>query len=153
MLIELLIYCFMLIELMLIVGVDEFHWNWLNYMLLLRCVDLGMKLIMRLLCELLLKSDELKVNLMNCLRLNDWLTIWLNCVCCWEWCESGMWWDEKWDVEILIMKEWFELLRLWNWELMNLIELLNYVNLFVFDGEGGQALEGDRGKQPETSNK
>ena len=57
MLIELLIYCFMLIELMLIVSVDEFHWNWLNYMLLLRCVDLGMKLIMWLLCELLLRSD------------------------------------------------------------------------------------------------
>ena len=56
-----------------------------------------LKLIMWLLCELLFKSDELKVNLMNCLRLIDLLIIWLNCVCCWEWCEIEIQWDEKWD--------------------------------------------------------
>ena len=93
-----------------------------------------LKLIMWLLCELLLKSDELKVNLMNCLRLNDWLTIWLNCVCCWEWCESGMWWDEKWDIEMLIMKEWIELLRLWIWDCDELDWIVELYELHVFDG-------------------
>ena len=72
--IELLIYCLMLIELMLIVSIDELYWNWLNYVLLLRCVDLGMKLIMWLLCELLLRSGELKV------IMNDLFGIWLICV-------------------------------------------------------------------------
>ena len=117
-------------------------WNWLNYMLLLRCVDLGMKLIMWLLCELLLKSDELKVNLMNCLRLNDLLTIWLNCVCCWEWCESRMWWDEKWDVEMLIMKEWIELLRLWIWDCDELDWIVELCELHVFDGNELVVLNG-----------
>ena len=31
--------------------------------------------------------------------------------------------------------------------------IVNCVCMYVFDGEGGQAIEGDRGKQPETSNK
>ena len=73
-LIELLIYCLMLIKLMLIVSIDELYWNWLNYMLLLRYFYLEMKLIMWLLCELLLRSGELKV------IMNDLFGIWLICV-------------------------------------------------------------------------
>ena len=49
------------------------------------------------------------------------------------------WWLGYWDM--LKIKEWFEL-----WD----CELCMYV---CVDGEGGQALEDDRGKQPETSNK
>ena len=44
MLIELPIYCFMLIELILKVSVDELYWNWLNYMLLLRNGELKMNI-------------------------------------------------------------------------------------------------------------
>ena len=31
--------------------------------------------------------------------------------------------------------------------------IVNCVCMCIFDGVGGQALDGDRGKQPETSNK
>ena len=84
------IYCLMLIELMLIVSIDELYWNWLNYMLLLRCVDFGMKLIMWLLCELLLRSGELKV------IMNDLFWHLIDLCCCWD---CGRWWVEKWDIE------------------------------------------------------
>ena len=89
-LIELLIYCLMLIELMLIVSIDELYWNWFNYVLLLRCVDLGTKLIMLLLCKLLLRSGELKV------IMNDLFWHLIDLCCCWD---CGRWWVEKWDIE------------------------------------------------------
>ena len=31
--------------------------------------------------------------------------------------------------------------------------IVNCVCMYIFDGVGGQALKGDKGKQPETSNK
>ena len=38
------IYCFMLIDLILKVSVDELYWNWLNYLLLLRNGELEMNI-------------------------------------------------------------------------------------------------------------
>ena len=38
------IYCFMLIDLILKVSVDELYWIWLNYMLLLRNDELEMNI-------------------------------------------------------------------------------------------------------------
>ena len=45
-----------------------------------------------------------------------------------------MWWDENWDVEFLMMKEWFEQLRLWNWNLLNWDWIDEKCELLVFDG-------------------
>ena len=36
---------------------------------------------------------------------------------------------------------------------LNVKLIVYYVCMCMFDGEGGQAVEGDRGKQPEASNK
>ena len=60
------------------------NWKWV----LMNCIEIGWIicycwemvnwkwiLIMCLLCELLLRNDELEVNMMSCLRLNDLLTI------------------------------------------------------------------------------
>ena len=44
-----------------------------------------------------------------------------------------MWWDENWDVELLMMKEWFEKLRLWNWNLLNWDWIDEKCELLVFD--------------------
>ena len=71
--------------------------------------------------------DELLWNWMICWQLIDLLMLW-------ELCEGGMWWDEKWDVEMLIMKEWIELLRLWIWDFDELDWIVELCELHVFDG-------------------
>ena len=45
--------------------------------------------------------------LMNCFE-SDWI------MCCyWEWCDYDICWVEDWDIELLMIKDWFELLWLW----------------------------------------
>ena len=53
-----------------------------------------------------------------------------------------MWWDENWDVELLMMKEWFEQLRLWNWNLLNWDWIDEKCELLVFDGNELVVLNG-----------
>ena len=59
------IYCYMLLEFVIVNWDDDMVW----------IGELEMSIDNVLLCELLLRNDELKVNMMNCLRLNDLLTI------------------------------------------------------------------------------
>ena len=129
-----------LIELMLIVSVVEL----IELYAIVEMCWFGNEIDNVLLCELLFRSGELKV-MMNELLPIDWFVVvvkWGDCGMCWN--EK---WDEKWDVELLMMKEWFELLII-----AELDWIVKLCELHVFDGEGGQALEKDRGKQPETSN-
>ena len=97
---------------------DMLNWKW--------------KCIMWLLCEWLLRSDEMESEYVELFGFGWLVDNWLICVCGWEWYECAIcWvekWDENWDVELLMMKEWFELLRLWIWNVLNWIELMNYVN-------------------------
>ena len=53
-----------------------------------------------------------------------------------------MWWDENWDVELLMMKEWFEQLRLWNWNLLNWDWIDEKCELLVLDGNELVVLNG-----------
>ena len=55
-------------------------------------------LIMWLLCELIIENL---------------LWNWLNLCCCWEWYEYDICWVEDWDIELLMIKDWFKLLWLW----------------------------------------
>ena len=59
------IYWYMLLEFVIVNWDDDMVW----------IGELEMSIDNVLLCELLLRNDELKVNMMNCLRLNDLLTI------------------------------------------------------------------------------
>ena len=76
---------------------------------------------------------------MNCLLRNDELEVivdellwnWLTCVLLSRIYNYGICWVEDWDIELLMIKEWFELLGLW-------IEIYGYrlkwwiCELFVF---------------------
>ena len=98
------IYWYMLLEFVIMNWDDDMVW----------IGELEMSIDNVLICELLLRNDELKVNMMNCLRIEWFVDNWLICDCCWEcgmcWIEK---WDENWDVELLMMEEWFDPLRLW----------------------------------------
>ena len=78
-------------------------------------------LIMCLLCELLLRSGELKV------IVND--LFWHLIDLCIDVEKLWFWYMLSWGLGYRdMMKEWFELLRLWIWNLLNWIESMNYVN-------------------------
>ena len=74
----------------------------------------------------------------------DWLIDnWLNCVCVENYVieKDVEKWDEEWDVELLMMKEWIELLRLliWDcdeldWNLLIWNVIVELCELHVFDG-------------------
>ena len=85
--------------------IDEVHWKWLNYVLLLRCVDLGMKLIMWIVIEKWWIDSEYDELLENCVCVENYVIE-----------KDVEKWDEEWDVELLMMKEWIELLRLLIWD-------------------------------------
>ena len=127
----------MLIELILKVSVDELYWNCLDYMLLLRNGELEMNIDNVIVMWIVIEKWWIGSEYVELFEIEWLVDNWLIVYDCWEWCECEMcWvekWDENWDVELLMMKEWVELLRLWNWNLLNWIELMNYVNLFVFD--------------------
>ena len=59
------IYWYMLLEFVIVNWDDDMVW----------IGELEMSIDNVLLCELWFRNDELKVNMMNCLRLNDLLTI------------------------------------------------------------------------------
>ena len=110
------IYCLLLIELML---------NWLNYLLMLIIWWIEIECW---LCELILRSDEMKVIVMNYFEIECFVDKWLICGCC----------ENYVEVECDEMRN--EMLRYWLWKnelsywdcgfesVMNWIELLSYVN-------------------------
>ena len=75
-----------------------------------------------------LRNDELEVNAENLL----WN--WLNLCWCWEWCEYGICWVEDWDIELLMIEKMIWIIEIVDWKLWICIEVMNYVKLFVFDG-------------------
>ena len=94
-LIELPIYCLMLVELILKVSVDKLYWNWLNYMLLLRNGELKINI------------DDVIVMWIDCWEMMNWsecerldLVMWLICVWLLRNCDFGICWVEKWDIEL-----------------------------------------------------
>ena len=104
MLIELPIYCFMLIELILKVSVDELYWNWLNYMLLLRNGELEMNIDNVFAMWIVIEKWWIGSEYDELLEIEWLVDNWLICVCCWEWCECGICWVEKWDIELLMIE-------------------------------------------------
>ena len=65
-------------------------------------------LIRWLLCVLLLKNGELKWIWMTCLII-DWF-----CVLLLRSYEYGIWWDENWDIELLMIE-----IMIWNIEIVD----------------------------------
>ena len=65
------IYCFILIELILKVNVDELCWNWLNYILLLRNGELVMNVDKVIVMYFVIEKWWIEVN-MNDLLTIDW---------------------------------------------------------------------------------
>ena len=74
---------------------------------------------------------------------DELLENWLNCVCVENYVieKDVEKWDEEWDVELLMMKEWIELLRLliWDcdeldWDLLIWNVIVELCELHVFDG-------------------
>ena len=100
----------MLIELILKVSVDELYWNWLNYMLLLRNGELEMNIDNVIVMWIVIEKWWIESEYVELFEIEWLVDNWLICVCCWEWCECGIcWfekWDEDWDVELLMIKEW-----------------------------------------------
>ena len=86
------IYCLLLIELML---------NWLNYLLMLRIWWIEIEYW---LCELILRSDEMKVIVTNYFEIEWFVDNWLICGCC----------ENYVKVECDEMRN--EMLRCWLWK-------------------------------------
>ena len=123
----------MLIELILKVSVDELYWNCLDYMLLLRNGELEMNIDNVIVMWIVIGSEYVELFEFGWLVDN-----WLICVCCWEWCDCEICWIDKWDEDEILRYVDDERI-IWaienvDWNLLNWIELMNYVNLFVFDG-------------------
>ena len=136
----------------------------MNYMLLLRYVELEMKMynviVMWMVIEKWWNGKWICWIVwiwMTCWQLIDlWLLlrmIWLWNMVSWEMRWGLRCWvfdDERinWAIEIVDLKfvklDWID-------ELIKKLIVI-CVCMCIFDGVGGQALEGDRGKQPETSN-
>ena len=51
-------------------------------------------------------------------------------------------WNEEWDMELLILKEWIELLRMWIWDCDDLDWIVEICELHVFDGNELVVLDG-----------
>ena len=79
-LIELPIYCFMLIELILKVSVDELYWNWLNYMLLLRNGELEMNIDNVFAMWIVIEKWWIESEYDELLEINWLVDNWLICV-------------------------------------------------------------------------
>ena len=141
------------------------NWNWLNYMLLLRNDGLEVNMI-----NCLRLNDLLKIDCyVNCYwEVVNWKWSWMTCFGIWLICvviENDVIVEDvelrneilndvddermSWAIEIVELRfvelDWIDEF------IMKLIVIC--VCICIFDGVGGQALEGDRGKQPETSNK
>ena len=115
MLIELPIYCFMLIELILKVSVDELYWNWLNYMLLLRYVELEMKIYNMIVMWMVIeKWWNWK---WICWIVWIWMTCWQLIDLClllrmmWLW--NMLSWEMRWGWDIEICWWWKNDLSYW----------------------------------------
>ena len=77
------IYCFILIELILKVNVDELCWNWLNYMLLLRNGELVMNVDKVIVMWFVIEKWWIEVN-MNDL-FDNWLILCIVVEKLWIW--------------------------------------------------------------------
>ena len=77
------IYCFILIELILKVNVDELCWNWLNYILLLRNGELVMNVDKVIVMWFVIKKWWIEVN-MNDL-FDNWLILCIVVEKLWKW--------------------------------------------------------------------
>ena len=103
---------------------DMLNWKW--------------KCIMWLLCEWLLRSDEMKSEYVELFEFGWLVDNWLICVCCWEWCDCEICWVEKWD-EDEILRYVDDERMIWAIEIVDLkcVEL-DWIDelceLFVFDG-------------------
>ena len=108
------------------------NWNWIELYVIVENGELEMNIDSVFAMWIVIEKWWFESEYDELLEIEWLVDNWLICVCGWEWYECGIcWvekWDENWDVELLMMKEWFELLRLWIWNLLNWIELMNYVN-------------------------
>ena len=108
------------------------NWNWIELYVIVENGELEMNIDSVFAMWIVIEKWWFESEYDELLEIEWLVDNWLICVCGWEWYECGICWveklDENWDVVLLMMKEWFELLRLWIWILLNWIELMNYVN-------------------------
>ena len=57
---------------------------------------------MWLLCEWLLRSDEIESEYVELFKFEWLVDNGLICVCCWEWCDCEICWVEKWDEDEIL---------------------------------------------------
>ena len=92
------IYCFILIELILKVNVDELCWNWLNYILLLRNGELVMNVDKVIVMWFVIKKWWIEVN------MNDLFDNWL--ILCIVVEKLWIWYMMRWGFRYWVVDDW-----------------------------------------------